>query len=242
MGLKNSLKNVVEKSAGVSIFKKIPFGIDQFEDIRNSLLDYQLDTFVDIGANVGQTALKVIEKFRNAKIHCVEPFYENYQILSENLKQFKTVRCYQVAIGDQNAELELYHGEKDSTMCTLNKPPDGRIIANKVAMKTLDTFCAENEIRKISYLKIDTEGYDLNVLKGAEKILKEQLADFIEVEAGMNPRNTYHVPFFDLKVFLEDRGYLLFGMYDQVQEWIDKKPYFRRCDPVFISSGLADKY
>lgn len=66
--------------------------------------------------------------------------------------------------------------------------------------------------------------------------------DFIEVEAGMNPHNKYHVPFSELKSFLESKGYLMFGFYDQTQEWICKKPFLRRCNAVFISETLADNY
>lgn len=241
MGLKNSLKNVIEKNAGILILNKTPFGIDPLTDIQNSLGNYSIDTFVDIGANTGQSALNVITKLPRVRIHCVEPFKETYQVLSENLKKYEMAYCYQIAIGDKNGELQIFHGEKDATMCTLNKPADGRASANKVVLQTLDVFCAENRIKHINYLKIDTEGYDLNVLKGAEKILEGQLADFVEIEAGMNPRNAYHVPLFDMKIFLENCGYLMFGIYDQVQEWIEKKPYLRRCNAVFISSNLADK-
>ena len=242
MGLKNSLKNVIEKSIGVSIFKKVPFGIDQFADIRNSMQSYRIDTVVDVGSNTGQSALAMIDKLPDAIIHCVEPSYETYLNLSQNLREHEKVICHNVAIGDCNGELELFHGENDSSMCTLNKPADNRAIANIVAMKSFDSFCEENGIGHVSYLKIDTEGYDLNVLKGAERLLSEQKVDFVEVEAGMNPRNSYHVPLQDMKVFLEARGYLMFGMYDQVQEWIDKKPYLRRCDAVFISSTLSDRH
>lgn len=242
MGLRTNLKHAIEKSARVSILKKLPFGIDPLLDIQNSLQNYSFDMFVDIGANTGQSALNILGKCPGARIHCVEPSRENYHQLSENLKQYENAYCHQVAVGNENGVLELFHGEKDSTMCTLNVPIEGGSIANEVVMQTLDAFCDENRIDRISYLKIDTEGYDLNVLKGAKKIMEGQTADFIEVEAGMNPRNIYHVPLFDMKIFLEDRGYLMFGMYDQTLEWIEKKPYLRRCNAVFISSKLADKH
>ena len=58
----------------------------------------------------------------------------------------------------------------------------------------------------------------------------------------MNPHNKYHVPFFDLKSFLVEKGFLMFGFYDQVHEWIEKKLFLRRSNAVFISGYLADNY
>jgi len=110
---------------------------------------------------------------------------------------------------------ELFYGGSDTSMCTLvNSNIDeqsDRRIANKMNIQTLDSFCKEYGIKHINYLKIDTEGYDLNVLKGADRLYSNKAVDFIEVEAGMNPRNKYHVSFIDLKSFLEAKGYLMFG-------------------------------
>jgi hypothetical protein len=73
-------------------------------------------------------------------------------------------------------------------------------------------------------------------------MLEQKKIGFIEVEAGMNPDNKYHVSFDDLKNYLESFDYYLFGVYEQFQEWIIKKPILRRCNPVFISKSVAYKF
>jgi len=243
MGLRTVLKNKIEKLTGLIILKNLPFGIDPIADILSLLTHYSFGTIIDVGANTGQIAMRVIEKLPEAKIHCIEPWFETFQVLRTNLGKHKNIFFHQIAIGEKNGELDLFQGEIDSTMQTLanNDKLIQRLKTNKVKVQTLDDFSNQNGIKHINYLKIDTEGYDLNVLKGAEKLLKQSI-DFIEVEAGMNPRNKYHVPFFDLKTFLEEKGYLMFGFYDQVHEWIEQKPFLRRSNLLFISRILADNH
>jgi hypothetical protein len=108
----------------------------------------------------------------------------------------------------------------------------------RVKIVSLDSFCADNAIPHISYLKIDTEGMDLEVLKGACSMLSREAIDFVEVEAGMNPDNLHHAPFEDLKSGLESHGFRLFGIYEQVSEWPTGAPHLRRVNAVFLSGAM----
>lgn len=244
MGIKNYIKNQIEGLTGLIILNSLPYGVDPFIDIQRLIKNYNFGTFIDVGANTGQEALYILKKFPKTILHCIEPQIETFRILNENLGKCENIFCHHVAIGDKNGELILFQGEDDPSMCRLiNKDrahEDIDQLNEKISLITLDEFCDVNNIGHINYLKIDTEGYDLNVLKGTERLHRCKSIDFIEVEAGMNPRNKYHVPFFDLKDFLEEREYLMFGFYDQVHEWIDKKPFLRRSNAVFISGRLAD--
>ena len=79
-------------------------------------------------------------------------------------------------------------------------------------------------------------------MQGAQLALGERRVDFVEVEAGMNRENTTHVSIEVLKHFLEENGYFLFGVYDQVSEWPKKEPHLRRVNAVFVSDVLIGKY
>lgn len=103
-------------------------------------------------------------------------------------------------------------------------------------MTTLDEYCSRQNIATIDYLKIDAEGYDLSVLKGASTLLSRQKIRFIEVEAGMNRINTEHVYFDEFVRYLEPYGYKLYKIYDQMHEWKKRKPYLRRGNLVFVAS------
>src|SRR3990170_1501252 len=114
------------------------------------------------------------------------------------------------------------------------------VTTESVDIVTLDEFCHTKRIDQINYLKIDTEGGDLEVLKGAVNMLTEQRIDLVEVEAGMNPSNNRHVPFEALKEFLESHRYFLFGIYEQVNEWPTREPHLRRTNPLFISHRMIE--
>src|SRR5688572_5338493 len=109
-----------------------------------------------------------------------------------------------------------------------------------VEISTLTRYCKENNIKNISYLKIDTEGFDLQVLKSGETMLRNHSIDFIEIEVGMNPANDTHVPWEEIKKYMENMDYYLFGIYDQIREWKLQKPYLRRSNLVFLSKTKCD--
>ena len=82
-----------------------------------------------------------------------------------------------------------------------------------VKVDTLDDFCKSENIGFINYLKIDTEGFDLEVLKGGDLFISNHLVDFIEVESGMNITNQFHVALDELRHFIEQSGYFLYAFY-----------------------------
>lgn len=102
-------------------------------------------------------------------------------------------------------------------------------------IETLDDFCTANGISEINLLKIDTEGHDLSVLKGAECMLNSMHIDMIQVEAGMHIGNTFHIQFEKFKDFLEPKGYFLFKIYEQASETLTDEATLRRTNPVYIS-------
>ena len=70
-------------------------------------------------------------------------------------------------------------------------------------------------------------------------MLSRAAIDFVEVEAGMNPLNSLHVPLEEMKTFLEARDYLLFGLYEQRHDFTTGLPILRRANAVFISRAVA---
>lgn len=71
-------------------------------------------------------------------------------------------------------------------------------------------------------------------------MLDDMRIDLVEVEAGMNPNNSVHVPLIELKAYLESKNYYLFGLYEQTGEWIAGEPNLRRVNAVFISKDMID--
>jgi FkbM family methyltransferase len=248
MKLKKNLKQIFHITTGLTIYKKLPFGLDPFDDIRYHFKEYQFKTFFDVGANIGQSVSHIRKNFEKVDIFCFEPVSKTFDILKINTAN-QNVTCYQIALGAQNTEMDIYidRNNKGSDMNSLKNitRPDHSdqidLVKEKIIVQTLDDFCSSNSINKIDYLKIDTEGYDLEVLKGGSNFIKNQSVGFIEVEVGMNPENKFHVGFVEVKKYLENFGYRIYGIYEQMQEWPTKTPVLRRVNVLYISKPLYSK-
>jgi FkbM family methyltransferase len=239
MGVRHELKLLFEKLTRTHVYRDLPRGINLFDDLRQWLPNLRVETVFDVGANVGQSARKYLNEFPGSRIYCFEPVGENLQKLEENLRGQRNVQSFKLALSSAKGTGEMELGG-DSQMFLLSRDVPGTQSQSskrleEVPLETLDGFCRDRNIDLISFLKIDTEGNDLEVLKGAEGLLSQQKIDVVEVETGMNGKNQRHVPFGDFTVFLEARRYFLFGVYDQAHEWPTREPHLRRSNAVFIS-------
>ena len=233
------LREIVARTCGVQVCGKMFRGIDPLLDIRNSL-ELEIATVFDVGAHWGLSAVRYLRWFPRCQVHCFEPVTENFVRLRRRFERQPRIHCHQLAMGERRKEsLILVPVSRDrSRLVGLKTDPSLRQNATleKVSIETIDRFCREVGLERIGYLKIDTEGNDLNVLRGAAKMLSRQRIDIVEVEAGMNPGNRTHVPFEEFKTLLERYGYLLFGIYEQFPELMAGKPNLRRTNPVFIAA------
>jgi FkbM family methyltransferase len=233
------MKNLIERMIGAHIYRVAPRGIDLCQDISNDLPAFHADVVFDVGANVGQSVSMFLRCFPRSRIYCFEPAGDTFRLLQENLRGNERVHSFQLALGASKGKGRLLLIGPPETFRLLDPSedasPNDDPNVEEVDVETLDEFCRDSKINQISYLKIDSEGGDLAVLTGAETMLSESRIELVQVEAGMNSRNERHVPFEVLKGFLESKGYLLFGIYEQVREWPTKEPHLRRTNPVFIS-------
>lgn len=241
-----SLRKLIEQLTGTRIYRSLPRGIDFAQDIANSLPTYRTDIVFDIGANVGQSSRLYLVKFPNAHIYCFEPVSDTFRRLQDKLQSNERVDCYRLAFGSSKSTGRMVLQGSSNKMFFLldpskESPANNNVPTESVDIDTVDGFCHTNGIDRINFLKIDTEGGDLDVLKGAVNMLAEQKIDFVQVEAGMNPSNRRHVPLESLKEFLESQRYFLFGIYEQVNEWPTRAPHLRRTNPVFVSQTLIER-
>ncbi|MFI5203101.1 MAG: FkbM family methyltransferase [Flavobacteriales bacterium] len=149
-------------------------------------------TIFDVGANVGQYQRLFLKNYSNPNIslHSFEPSPSTYTTL-ENNKKDSRISNYNVGLGETASELKLFRNQPGSPLASLYKKgaDDYYHVKNMddfelVKIKTLDTFCQENKIDKIDYLKMDVEGHELFVLLGAKHMLNAKKISMIQFEFG----------------------------------------------------------
>jgi FkbM family methyltransferase len=219
-------------------------GRNLVKDIKREMPDFSPTVIFDVGANIGECAKEYATEFPDCRVYCFEPVATTFVDLEKNLRTFMNAQCFPIGFGDEpeivNMISNLTHPNRSYVM-----PADDRPVVDassaaiiQVKLETLDRFCLDAGIEHIDLLKIDTEGFDMKVLSGAQGMLAKQGINFIVVEAGMYAGNTHHVPFMDLCLYLEGFGFVLFGIYDQCREWTLDLPYLRRADLAFIRKEI----
>src|SRR5690606_21019208 len=131
------------------------------------------------------------------------------------------------------AELHIYKNDLCNTLVPTFREPwlehDG---VEVVKIATLDQFAVEQKINCIDILKIDVEGYELSVLKGALWLLTNHRVRFVYAEIGFH-RNRRHQCFSQLFDFMSALDYDLCGFYEVFKDG-RKNQYTVFCNALFL--------
>jgi len=195
----------------------------------------------DVGANVGQSIPALRKAFPKALLHCFEPAPVIFADLAAAYPADGIVFTHNIALGNTTAEATITNVPDTSMNRIVNDA--GSVRAAKIKMMRMIDFCLAEGIPYINYLKIDTEGNDLEVIKGCAEIAVN--IDFIECEVSANVYNTYHVAHSKVFDHMSEVGFYLFHIYDQTREWVNGGyPVLRRFNSVYINKrqvgGLND--
>lgn len=230
---------------GIFEVGSLPHGVDLFFDLRREMPGFSPIMIFDVGAHVGVAVKQFAIWAPTASVYCFEPAESTFAKLVDTMRATPKTRCFHTAVGAAAGEAELVLDERSERNALVMAhagagPAAADVSTETVNVQTIDGICRDHGVEAISFLKIDTEGNDLAVLEGAEEMLRAQHIDLVQVEVGMTPANTWHVAFEQVKDHLEQRGYLLFGIYEQVPEW--EQAHLRRSDCVFVSAPAAERY
>lgn len=217
MTSRHQAKRLLERATGVRVYRELPHGVDLHHDLCR--LDASIRLIVDVGANVGQAALRFREAFPHAVIHCFEPVRDTFARLERNAGRYGC-HCHPCAMGS-HAQLATIYVRSNDTMSSLSKPEE-YVSSEEVEVRTLDNWTRENAIDFIDVLKIDTEGHDLEVLAGAARLLESCSIRFIITEVGFDPERNL-VPFDSVRPVLGSYGLSLVGLYHQTMDWGGKR-------------------
>ncbi len=131
-------------------------------------------TVLDIGANIGWTVLNLASITKHGMVIGFEPDPYNFERCNENiaLNNFKNIKIFPVGLGNGNdlVDMEVRTPSNRGGNRIVGK---GSPSTHRVEIVKLDDFAPVRDLTKIDMLKIDVEGYELNVLRGAAYLLKK---------------------------------------------------------------------
>jgi FkbM family methyltransferase len=181
--------------------------------------------FLDIGAGQAESINRFKKILPNSIIHSFEPVEERIDIITNWLKTFphnNNIILNHCAMGDKIEEKTFYVNDKTkaSSFLKLNeKNTVDRLKKQiKINVNTVDNYVKQNNINHIDYLKIDTQGYEEQVLKGSIETLKSGKVNYIEVEIILSDYYEKTTNFYDMEKILLPLNYRLYHIQDVISK------------------------
>jgi len=157
---------------------------------------------LDIGANIGTHSIYLSDYF--SEVHSFEPQVNIYKLLKSNIKlnKCKNVKAHNYGLGNinKNEKMEKYDITQPNNQGGIGIDKTGQSNGETIIVKVLD----ELNINNIGLMKIDVEGYELNVLKGAIKTIRINKPVII-IELNYKTKDDHK----EIKELLESLGYNL---------------------------------
>jgi FkbM family methyltransferase len=199
----------------------------------------------DVGANEGQTARKYVIDHPDAEIHCFEPYEEAYAKLQNLASQHPRVKATQCALGQDVGIQMLWTNSASVTNSLLRNSPVAEkfqapeMISPKgtatIRVSTIDSYCQESGVDCIDLLKIDTQGYDLRVLRGAENTISQGRIPLILAEVLFAPLYAGQNYFHEIYEHLWARDFRLVNLYAMART---EASYLSWCDALFVHADV----
>ena len=142
---------------------------------------------IDIGANTGDYS-KMILSHTNSRVVAFEPVSSTFTRLKESLAAFsERAHLVQSAVGDKNCKSSIYRNVKNSGHSSLLKEAVRldyiqQVEKEAIDVVTLDSFLEKSGISQVDLIKIDVEGFEAEVIKGAMSSIKKMRPKFIQIE------------------------------------------------------------
>lgn len=231
--MRSQIQRLLKNRLGLRIYRgSVPFGTDLFADLEKLAGLRSIKTVLDVGANIGQSALRYAEHFPVATIHSFEPVEATYRKLVRNTKEVPNITAHKLAMGAESGRA-LISLEPNSQHNSL-LPKDAHA-SEEIEVTSIDEFCGKRGIGMVDFLKIDTEGFEFEVLRGAQGMLSGHRIRILQLEAEPGRTGGHFANMGDLADYLSPLGYRLFGIFDQYCER-GGLLYF---NPVFVVEDIA---
>ena len=186
------------------------------EMVRPACAGLTTPVVFDVGANVGDYSMLVHRFIPAAQIYAFEPAAPVYQQLARRLSAIGNGghEALNVGLSDEERTVDLHsytvEGEAVSLISSIDLRLPTQVVRVEVSdtecihVRTLDSFCASKGIERIDFLKLDVEGHEIAVLRGARAMLDRGAISMIQFEFG--PANIYsRTYFYNFWTMLSDR-------------------------------------
>lgn len=198
---------------------------------------------IDVGANVGQFAVAASKLFENSVVYPIEPDPLVVKLLRKNVGEVTAKNIINTAIGEKEGSA-VFHVNSDPQVSSLlelgadrvESYPDSKVVKEiAVEVNTLDTLFSEVALQEPILLKIDVQGFEDKVIKGATQLLKR--VSWILIEVSFSELYEGESSFESIRVLLLSVGFefikpMNFHVSPKTGEIIEMDALFKRITDV----------
>ena len=226
--------------AGNPVFRRgVLNGVGASVEHTAALRGLDLRTVLDVGANVGQFSLLVSSMFPEARIEAFEPLAGPAATFRRVFNGDSRVRLHQVAIGSDSRDAVMNVSRRNDSSSLLRItdrqtsifPGTQGVGTERVAVVSLDSEIDVSLITAPSLLKLDVQGFELEVLKGAKQVLSR--CDYVYVEVSFIELYEGQALAPEVMTFLSEEGFSLSGVYNVER---DSEGESVQCDMLFTAN------
>ena len=240
VSLKNRKKLIEITESYPSIVNNGYRHIEKTIDIIHSLNLNPNHSIIDVGGADGTVSIMLSKAFPNAKIYTFEPIQASFQQLSQNTNTYPNIQINNLALGNKAQKLQMQIAERitSSSLFDINEEIEDKYLATnikkkseeEIEVKRLDDIFDDNQI--FNLIKLDVQGYELEVLKGGIEVLKQTKIVLIEMQ---NHDIYSKAPkYYDLDAFLREHHFILYDIVPSIRR--DKKLY--EWDSIYLNQTL----
>jgi FkbM family methyltransferase len=231
-------KRVLSKT-GFELRRTHPWYNDPYRWLR----DFAPKTVLDIGANSGQFAHTLRELFPPAQIYSFEPLAEPFQQLIADFSGDTQFRGFNVALGNEDGR-QVINRSSSSTSSSLLKmgkihreeyPYTAQHVTEEIAIRRLDGLVDDGSIVLDGplFIKLDVQGYELEVIRGGKRTVSA--ADAVFSEVSFVELYEKQPLFTDLLAELQSLDFVFLGLATLITHHETNRPLYG--DAVFAKTG-----
>ncbi len=235
--LKQAIKNLVKKLVSnlsernrksiINVFVKSLPAPEQWKFSQYGVINYfsylkangwKPQTFIDVGAFEGNWTAEMMSLNPEGNFYCFEPLQEKVLILKKKFEGKKVV-ITEGLLGPSAQDKVKFHASESGSSVYAEQSSFSKEL-RELKMSTLDESMKENSLQKPVLLKLDVQGYELEVLKGAKGVLAE--VDIVQMEVSLLDYNEGAPLIAEVLQEMNDAGFYAFeipGFHRRADDW-----------------------
>ena len=221
--------------------KLVSFGLmANLNLLRKKNVFDEVDAIVDVGANIGQFAFMAHSIMPNLPIYSFEPDPACFEKLKQTFASHQIDgECFSIALAENQGVVNLNVYESSANNSILFRENESALEIKEVDCSTLDVFDKQLNALKCLYLKVDVQGAELSVLRGASQFLKK--CKFVQLEVSLVNAYSGNAHIADVMDFMRHAGFSCWEVLDVLRRRNSDNLGILEMDILFVKNKAINE-